>query len=126
MELGLGIHGEPGLSRSKLATADNVATELLQAILADLDIASGDRVVVLVNSLGSTTMMELYLVFRKTAQLLEERGIRIHRSYVGPYVTSMEMGGCSLTIMKLDDELAELIDRPADCPALTQREGRSD
>lgn len=120
MEIGLGIHGEPGIARGKLASADVVATQLLEAIIKDLKLAGGDRVAVLVNGLGSTTLMELYIVFRKVDQLLAELNIHIHRSYVGEYVTSMEMGGCSITVMKLDDELTELIDQPADSPAFTQ------
>lgn len=120
MEIGLGIHGEPGMERGKLATADEVAERLLGAILSELELSRGDRVAVLVNGLGSTTLMELFIVFRKAAAILAERGVSIHRSYVGEYVTSMEMGGCSITVMKLDEELEKLIDHPADCPAFTQ------
>ena len=120
MEIGLGIHGEPGMERGKLATADEVAERLLGAILGELELSRGDRVAVLVNGLGSTTMMELFIVFRKAAAILTERGVSIHRSYVGEYVTSMEMGGCSITVMKLDEELEKLIDHPADCSAFTQ------
>lgn len=123
MEIGLGIHGEPGMERGKLATADEVATRLMTSILSELELAAGDRVAVLVNGLGSTTMMELFLVFRRAAAMLSNIGVRIHRSYVGEYVTSMEMGGCSITVMKLDDELAQMIDHPADCPAFTQFQG---
>ena len=120
MEIGLGIHGEPGMARGKLAGADEVAAQLLDRITDELKLRRGDRVAVLVNGLGSTTLMELYIVFRKTAEILDSLGVHIHRSYVGEYVTSLEMGGCSITVMKLDDELAGLIDHPADCPALTQ------
>ncbi|MFC4598145.1 dihydroxyacetone kinase subunit DhaK [Cohnella hongkongensis] len=120
MEIGLGIHGEPGMERGKLATADEVAERLLTGILGELELSRGDRVAVLVNGLGSTTMMELFVVFRKAAATLTELGVSIHRSYVGEFVTSMEMGGCSITVMKLDDELARMIDHPADCPAFTQ------
>jgi len=121
MEIGLGIHGEPGVERTTLQTADAVTANLVDRLLADMPLAAGDRVAVLVNGLGSTTMMELYIVFRKAAALLEERGIAIHRSYVGEYVTSLEMGGCSISFMKLDDELAACIDAPAETPAFTQR-----
>ncbi|TBL81133.1 dihydroxyacetone kinase subunit DhaK [Paenibacillus thalictri] len=120
MEIGLGIHGEPGMERGKLETADEVTVRLLESIVSDLKLAGGERVAVLVNGLGSTTLMELYIVFRKTAEFFAGLGVKIHRSYVGEYVTSMEMGGCSITVMKLDDELASLIDHPADCPAFTQ------
>lgn len=75
----------------------------------------------LVNGLGSTPRMELYIMFRRTAQILEEKGVQIYQSYVGDYITSLEMGGCSITLMKLDDELAELVDIPADCPMFTQK-----
>src|SRR5690606_30872636 len=98
MEIGLGIHGEPGISRGKLATADEVTSRLMDEILKELSLTQGDRVAVLVNGLGSTTMMELFLVFRKAADILAERGVTVHRSYVGEYVTSMEMGGCSITV----------------------------
>jgi dihydroxyacetone kinase-like protein len=120
MEIGLGIHGEPGLVRGKLASADETAQSIVERIVPDLGLAGGDRVAVMINGLGSTTYMEMYIVFRKVKQLLDERSIRIHRSYVGEFVTSMEMGGLSITLMKLDDELAGLIDDPADCPAFTQ------
>lgn len=120
MEIGLGIHGEPGMERGKLTTADEVTARLLAGIVEELALRRGDRVAVLVNGLGATTVMELFIVFRKAAATLAELGVHIHRSYVGEYVTSMEMGGCSITVMKLDDELASLIDHPADSPGLTQ------
>ncbi|MFM1651751.1 dihydroxyacetone kinase subunit DhaK [Brevibacillus sp. B_LB10_24] len=120
MEIGLGIHGEPGVQRGKLRSADEVAEVLLARILDDMPLGSGDRVAVMVNSLGSTTKMELLIVYRKISQLLKERGIGVHRSYVGEFVSSMEMGGCSVSILKLDDELTELIDYPADCPMFVQ------
>nr|WP_313998745.1 dihydroxyacetone kinase subunit DhaK [uncultured Paenibacillus sp.] len=85
-----------------------------------MPVNKGDKVVVLVNGLGSTPYLELYIMFRRTAQVLAERGIAIHRSYVGEYVTSLEMGGCSISLMKVDDELAEMIDHPADCPMFVQ------
>jgi dihydroxyacetone kinase-like protein len=85
-----------------------------------MPLTRGDRAVVLVNGLGSTTYMELFILFRRTAQVLAEKGVEIHRSYVGEYVTSLEMGGCSITLMKVDDELARLMDHPADCPMFVQ------
>jgi dihydroxyacetone kinase-like protein len=120
MEIGLGIHGEPGLERGKLETADQVTIRLLDIITKDLQLKSGDQVAIMVNGLGSTTLMELYIIFRKSAAILSGQGIQIYRSYVGEFVTSMEMGGCSITVMKLDDELKTMIDHPADCPAWTQ------
>lgn len=121
MEIGLGHHGEPGIEKGKLQTADEVVDRLVADILADMPIASGEKVAVLVNGLGSTTNMELYIMFRRVEQILSEKGIEIHRSFVGSYSTSLEMGGASVTLTKLDDELAEFIDFTADCPMYTQR-----
>ncbi|WP_240418328.1 dihydroxyacetone kinase subunit DhaK [Paenibacillus periandrae] len=120
MEIGLGIHGEPGVMRGPLQTADEVARILFDRIMEDMPMGTGERAAVLVNGLGSTPQMQLFIIYRSIAKLLEERGVRIHRSYVGEYVTSLEMGGCSVSIMKLDDELAELIDEPADCAMFVQ------
>ncbi|CAM3172910.1 dihydroxyacetone kinase subunit DhaK [Filibacter tadaridae] len=121
MEIGLGHHGEPGLEKGELQPADQVVDRLVRDIFADMPIESGEKVAVLVNGLGSTTRMELYIMFRRVKHLLNEKGIVIHRSYVGDYSTSLEMGGASITIMKLDDELAELVDHPADCAMYTQK-----
>jgi dihydroxyacetone kinase-like protein len=120
MEIGLGIHGEPGTERGKIRTADETVDVLLDRILSDMPLARGERVAVLVNGLGSTTLMEMYIMFRRVRVRLDALGVDIHRAYVGSYVTSMEMGGCSLSVMKLDDELAELIDSPADTPTFVQ------
>ncbi len=120
MEIGLGIHGEPGVKRGKLEPADNVAETLLNHIFNDMPMQQGERVVVLVNGLGSTPYLELYIMYRRVSQMLSAMGVEIHRAYVGEYVTSLEMGGCSISIMKVDDELAELIDHPADCPMFVQ------
>ncbi|OYD07416.1 dihydroxyacetone kinase subunit DhaK [Paludifilum halophilum] len=121
MEIGLGIHGEPGVERGKVQTANDVADRLLKDILHDMPLEQGERVAVLVNGLGSTSRMELYLMFRRIEQQLNQKQITIHRSYVGDYITSLEMGGCSLTLMKLDDELADIVDYPADCPMFVQK-----
>lgn len=121
MEIGLGIHGEPGVERGKLRTANEVADELLRRITGDMPLAAGEQVAVLVNGLGSTTYMELFVVFRRIAAKLREQGVEVHRSYVGEFVTSLEMGGCSVSILKLDDELRELIDYPADTPLFVQK-----
>lgn len=120
VELGLGIHGEPGASRQKLEPADAVTDRLVARVLEDLPFQPGDQVAVLVNGLGATPLGELYIVFRRVAQLLREQNIRIHRSYVGEYSTSLEMAGCSVTLIRLDDELRRLIDRPAFCPCFVQ------
>ena len=121
MELGIGHHGEPGVSVTDLATADQMAAMCLDRILGD-DIAfnEGDKVAVLVSGLGATPVMELYIFFREVARLLGEKGINIHRSYVGNYFTSLEMMGVTLTVMKLDEELEELIDMKANAVALKQ------
>lgn len=121
MEIGLGHHGEPGIEKGPLQMADQVADRLVRDILADMPLEPGARVAVLVNGLGSTTRMELYIMFRRVEQLLSQKSIVIHRSYVGEYSTSLEMGGCSVTLIHLDDELAELVDAPADCPMYAQR-----
>ena len=93
---------------------------MLAAILEDLKPAAGDRVAVMVNGLGATPPEELYIIYRKAHDTLTGQGMRIHRAYVGEYATSMEMAGASITLMKLDDELAELLDRPAQSPFFTQ------
>ncbi len=121
MEIGLGHHGEPGLEKGELQTADLVVDRLVNDILVDMPIASGEKVAVLVNGLGSTTRMELYIMFRRVEQILTSKGIEIYRSYVGDYSTSLEMGGASITLMELDSELANLIDHPADCPMYVQK-----
>ncbi|KWW21770.1 MULTISPECIES: dihydroxyacetone kinase subunit DhaK [Peribacillus] len=120
MEIGLGHHGEPGLEKGDLLPADQVVERLMHDILIDMPVVSGEKVAVLVNGLGSTTNMELYIMFRRVEQILSDKGIIIHRSYVGSYSTSLEMGGASVTITKLDEELAEFIDHPADCPMYVQ------
>lgn len=121
MEIGLGHHGEPGVEKGELQTANEVVDRLMYDILADMPLDQGEKVAVLVNGLGSTTQMELYIMFKRVEEVLAEKGILIHRSYVGSYSTSLEMGGASITLMELDDELTELIDHPADCPMFVQR-----
>jgi phosphoenolpyruvate---glycerone phosphotransferase subunit DhaK len=121
MEIGLGHHGETGIEKGELQPADAVAERLVKDILGDMPVDKGEKVAVLVNGLGSTTQMELYIMFRKVEQILSEKGIQIHRSFIGNYSTSLEMGGCSVTITKLDDELMEFVDHPADCPMYAQR-----
>jgi dihydroxyacetone kinase-like protein len=120
MEVGIGHHGEPGVSVQPLKTANLIAEEMLGIILPDLPFASGDDVVVLLSGLGATPVMELYIVYNRVAEILSEKHIRVHRSYVGNYFTSLEMMGVTLTVMKLDDELRELIDLPASSVGLTQ------
>ncbi|MDO5642537.1 MAG: dihydroxyacetone kinase subunit DhaL [Paracoccus sp. (in: a-proteobacteria)] len=120
MEIGMGLHGEPGMRRAPLASADAVTDELVGTILAEMEPDRGVRVAVLVNGLGATTPVELYLIFNRVKQILDERGIAIHRSWVGEYATSLEMAGASVTLMQLDDELAMLLDHPCRSVALSQ------
>lgn len=115
MEIGMGIHGEPGVRRGPLKPADAVVDEIMDAILAEMQARPGDRVAVLVNSLGSTPLMELYILHARVAQRLAEAGLAVHKALVGPYCTSLEMAGASITVMHLDDELTRLIDHPCDC-----------
>jgi dihydroxyacetone kinase-like protein len=115
MEIGMGIHGEPGVARGPLRSADAVTDELMDSILREMKAPAGDRVAVLVNSLGSTPLMELYIMMRRIKSRLDDAGLLIHTSLVGNYCTSLEMAGASITIMHLDDELQRLIDHPCDC-----------
>lgn len=121
IELGTGIHGEAGISRGPLGTADEVADQLVDTILADMDVPNGSRVVVLVNGLGATSQEELYVLYRHVYHRLADRGISVHRPYIGEYVTSLEMAGASLSILVLDDELTALIDAPARTPFFEQQ-----
>ena len=120
MEIGMGIHGERGMQREKLQTADEIATRMTGAILDDLGAATGDRLAVMVNGLGATPPEELYILYRKVHELLAARSITVHRAYVGEFATSMEMAGASLTFFRLDDELAALLDAPAQTPFFIQ------
>lgn len=113
MEIGVGEHGERGLKRMPLKSADETTQILMDRILEDLPFVSGDKVSVLINGLGATPLLELYIVYRKVAKMLKERDISIYKSYIGEYVTSLEMGGYSVTLTKLDDELKKLLDAPA-------------
>ncbi|WP_421906184.1 dihydroxyacetone kinase subunit DhaL [Mameliella sp.] len=124
MEIGMGIHGEPGIERGPAEGADAVVDRLLPPILDELACTAGDRVAVLVNGLGSTSLMELYLLHRRVAHLLDDRQITIHHSWVGEYCTSLDMEGASITLMKLDSELQEWLDHPCETPAL--RVGKPD
>ena len=118
MEVGVGIHGEPGRERRKLATADEITEMLAVPIIDDLPFQAGDRVLAFVNGMGGTPLLELYVIYRKLAEILDGRGITIERNLVGNYITSLEMAGCSITLLKLDDELTRLWDAPVHTPAL--------
>jgi dihydroxyacetone kinase len=119
MEIGMGLHGEPGIRRQKLAPADEVTDELMDRLVTELSLSGGDRVAVLVNGLGSTTHIELYLIFRRVKQRLDALGVSIHASWVGEYATSLEMAGASITLMRLDPTLQTLLDHPCKTVALT-------
>ena len=116
MEVGVGIHGEPGRERRKLTTADEITDELLDAVVSDLPFSSGDRVALMVNGLGGTPISELYIVFRHAHKRLADQGITVARSYVNEYCTSLDMAGASITLVKLDDEIEQLLDAPAEVP----------
>ena len=116
VEIGMGIHGEPGICREELTSAAETAKKLLDHILEDFDFI-GSETAMLVNGLGGTPLMELYIMNHELSELLKERGIKVVRTIVGNYMTSLEMAGCSVTLLKLDEELKELLEAPADTPA---------
>ena len=120
MEIGMGIHGERGIHRGELRPADEVTSQIMDRIMADFPLASGEEVAVLVNGLGATPLEELYIVYRKVHEILQGAGIAVYRNYVGEFATSMEMGGFSITLLRLDDELKELLDAPAQSPFFVQ------
>lgn len=120
MEIGMGIHGEAGVHRGPLESADRIAERLTRAVLEDLPFRKGDTVAVLVNGLGATPVEELYILYRKARQLLDAEGVSVHRTYVGEYATSLEMAGASLSLLKLDSELTRLLDAPAQSPFFVQ------
>lgn len=120
MEIGMGIHGEPGVRRGPLESADLVTDHLMDALLADLP-AGGDRVDVLVNGLGATPVEELYIMFRRVAARLADAGLTARRAWVGEYATSLEMAGASISLLRTDEELAGLLDAPAASPFLVRR-----
>jgi len=120
MEIGVGHHGEPGVERVAIKSADETTEILMNKVLEDLPFRQGDEVGVLINGLGSTSLLELYIIYRKVAQMLKERKIKIYTSYIGEYFTSMEMGGYSVTLTRLDDELKRLLDAPANSPLFIQ------
>ncbi len=115
MEIGMGIHGEPGIARGKLRPADAIVDDMLDRILAEMSPSRGDQVAVLVNSLGSTPLMELYIMNRRVAKRLADIGVGIHATWVGNYCTSLEMSGASVTLHHLDGELQSMLDHPCDC-----------
>jgi len=121
MEIGMGIHGEPGIAREPIGTAKEIATILLDKILRETQYKKSDEVVVMVNGLGSTPEMELFIVNKTVQEILRHKGIHVYKTYVGHYMTALEMGGCSVTVLKLDDELQSLLDAPSDAPNFLER-----
>jgi phosphoenolpyruvate---glycerone phosphotransferase subunit DhaK len=118
MEIGIGIHGEPGRKRMKLASADEITEMLTTPVVEDLALKQGDRVIAMVNGMGGTPLIELYIVYRKLDQILKGQGVGIARKLIGNYITSLEMAGCSITLLKADDEMLKLWDAPVHTPAL--------
>ncbi len=118
MEIGIGIHGEPGRTRMALRSADEITELLVAPIIKDLPFERGDKVIAMVNGLGGTPLIELYIVYHKLAEILHANGIHIARNLVGDYITSLEMAGCSITLLKADDEILRLWDAPVKTPGL--------
>jgi dihydroxyacetone kinase-like protein len=118
MEIGVGIHGEPGRRRVKLAPAREIAEMLVEPVLGDLEFTGGDGVIAFVNGLGGTPLIELYVMYAEVARLLEKAGVTVARSLVGSYMTSLDMAGCSVTLLKVDDDLVRLWDAPVRTPGL--------
>lgn len=122
MEIGMGIHGEPGIKLEDLKSADEIVDTMLDPILQDLPYKSGDEVSVLVNGLGATPREELYIVYRRVSQILKDKCIKVFNVYVGEYATSMDMAGMSISLLKLDDELKTYLKMPFDTPFMTQNQ----
>jgi phosphoenolpyruvate---glycerone phosphotransferase subunit DhaK len=118
MEIGIGIHGEPGRTRMKAAPAAQIAELLVNPVLEDLPFRAGDSVLAFVNGMGGTPLIELYIMYNEVQKILKAKGVTITRNLIGSYITSLEMAGCSVTLLKLDDELTHLWDAPVLTPAL--------
>jgi dihydroxyacetone kinase-like protein len=118
MEIGIGIHGEPGRTRMPLKSADEVAEMLMLPIIEDLPYKKGDQVLMFVNGMGGTPLIELYIIYRKAYQIAEKHGIKVVRNLIGPYITSLEMAGTSITMLKMDDDMLKLWDAPVKTPGL--------
>lgn len=118
MEIGIGIHGEPGRKRMKIETADQITEMLMEPIVSDIPFKSGEEALLFVNGMGGTPLIELYVVYRKAFEIAEKHGLKIVRNLVGSYITSLEMAGCSITLMKMDDDFKKLWDAPVNTPGL--------
>jgi dihydroxyacetone kinase-like protein len=112
MEIGIGIHGEPGRTRLRLQPANEIVAMLLEPVISDLPFRIGDEVLLFVNSMGGTPLIELYIAYRKAHEIATQHGLTVVRSLVGPYITSLEMAGMSITLLKLDQDLIKLWDAP--------------
>ena len=121
VEIGMGIHGEPGTHREKISSADDITKHLMDKIFSNLTVNKGDEVAVLVNGLGATPLMELYIANKTVAELLLEKGVKVVKTYVGNYMTSLEMAGFSVSVLKVDEELKALLAATADTPAFVQK-----
>ena len=122
MEMGMGIHGEPGIEKGPIKPVDTIVEEMLDRILPDLPYQAGDEVAVLVNGLGATPLEELYITYRKVHEVLTEKGIAVFKAYVGEYATSMDMTGMSISLLKLDDELKTHLSAPCRTPFVSQEQ----
>jgi len=120
MEIGMGIHGEPGIRRGPLKNVDGIVEEMMAPVLSDLPFKSGDKVAVLINGLGATPKEEMYLIYRKVGLILKEKKIDVYHVYVGEFATSLEMAGASISLLRLDDELTKLLAKPARTPFFEQ------
>ena len=118
MEIGIGIHGEPGRTRMKVQSADEIVEMLMEPIVKDLPYKSGDDVLLFVNGMGGTPLIELYIVYRKAYEIAKGHGINVVRNLIGPYITSLEMAGTSITLLKMDEDLTKLWDFPVQTPGL--------
>src|SRR5213082_839020 len=118
VEIGIGIHGEPGRFREKIGPASQIAERLMTPILDDLPFSSGDRVLAFVNGMGGTPLIELYVVYNEVAKIAQQQGLSIERNLIGNFITSLEMQGCSITLLRLDDEMVRYWDAPVNTPGL--------
>jgi dihydroxyacetone kinase-like protein len=117
-EFGVGIHGEPGRTRMEMKSADEITEMLMEPIIKDLPFKAGDQVLLFVNSMGGTPLIELYIIYRKAVEIAEKHGLKVVRHLIGPYITSLEMAGASITLLKMDDDLLKLWDAPVNTPGL--------
>ncbi len=119
MELGIGIHGEPGINRTTIESADEITDSLADAVISDLELGEEHEVVAMVNGLGGTPQSELYIVANRLDEILDAHSIGVHDMWVGEYCTSLDMAGCSITLLSIDEELRELLEYPVSTPGLT-------